>query len=83
MARVCDICGKSSKKGNQVARGIGNRVTRRTIRHQGPNLRTVRIEPDGGGNRVTMSLCTSCLKKMKRDKRVKSEKEASAQLLSA
>jgi len=55
MSKICDLCGKSALRGNLVPRGIGNRATRRTIRHQEPNLR--------------IKLCSSCLKRLKKDKR--------------
>ena len=67
MARTCELCEKTTLKGNLVPRGIGRRVTRRTIRHQRPNLRTVRIAPEEGGNKVTLKICASCLKKLKRE----------------
>lgn len=72
MARVCELCGKGSIKGNLVPRGIGNRVTRRTIRRQQPNLRTVRMAVDGG-NKMTLKLCASCVKRMKKDKKAQAE----------
>ena len=31
MSKQCQVCGKIYQKGNLVPRGIGNRVTRRTI----------------------------------------------------
>ncbi len=66
MARICDICEKGSLKGNLVPRGIGQRVTRRTIRHQMPNLRSKKLEI--GGKTVKVTLCTSCLKRLKFNK---------------
>ncbi|MBD3366516.1 50S ribosomal protein L28 [candidate division WWE3 bacterium] len=65
MARICQICQKTAKKGNSVPRGIGKRVTRRTIRRQQPNLRNKRFEVDG--KRVKLTLCASCLKRTKKD----------------
>lgn len=73
MARVCELCEKSTLKGNLVPRGIGRRVTRRTIRHQKPNLRTVRMALEEGGNKVTLRICTSCLKKLKRENKTVEE----------
>ena len=64
MSKICQICQKTYKKGNAVPRGIGKRVTRRTIRRQMPNLRNKRVEIDGRKVRVT--LCASCLKKLKK-----------------
>ena len=69
MARVCDLCGKSSQKGNVVARGIARRVTRRTIGHQEPNLRIMHVALIEGGNKVLVKLCSSCLKRLKKEKR--------------
>lgn len=68
MATTCDICGKGYLRGNQVARGIGDRVSRRTIRKQLPNLRTVRMALNGG-SKTTLYICTSCLKRMKKEKK--------------
>lgn len=68
MARVCDVCGKGYHKGNLVPRGIGRRVTRRTLRRQQPNLRTVRMAVNGD-NKMTLSMCASCLKRLKKDKK--------------
>jgi ribosomal protein L28 len=65
MARICQICQKTAKKGNRVPRGVGKRVTRRTTRRQQPNLRTKRVEIDG--RPVKLTLCASCLKKYKQD----------------
>lgn len=79
MARVCELCGKGSIKGNLVPRGIGRRVTRRIIRRQHPNLRTVRMVV-GGGNKVTLRICASCLKRMKKDKKAQVEETASPEV---
>lgn len=67
MSRICDVCGKGYLKGNQVPRGVGRRVTRRTTIHQGPNLRTKTLEINGSKTRV--KLCTSCLKRIGFDHR--------------
>lgn len=61
MSRICEICGKGYLKGNLVPRGIGRRVTRRSIRKQNPNLRSKKVELNG--QNVTLKLCTSCLKR--------------------
>ncbi len=63
MSRVCEVCGKGYLKGNLVPRGVGRRVTNRAIKKQQPNLRKKKIEIDGQTMRV--SICTSCLKRMK------------------
>jgi ribosomal protein L28 len=65
MSRICELCGKTYKKGNLVPRGIGRRVTRRTIRRQNPNLRSKKITVDG--KTFKAKICASCLKRMKKD----------------
>ncbi len=67
MSRICDICEKSSIKGNQVPRGIGRRVTRRSIIKQLPNLRSKKL--DINGQSIKVKLCSSCLKRIRKDKR--------------
>ncbi len=69
MSRVCDLCKKGYLKGNLVPRGIGRRVTRRTIRRQKVNLRTVRMAPKKGDNKITMKLCTSCYKRIRKNQK--------------
>ncbi|MBN1162145.1 hypothetical protein JXA34_00145 [Patescibacteria group bacterium] len=61
------MCGKTYQKGNLVPRGIGNRVIRRTITRKAPNLRTKRLEIDG--KKVKITICASCLKRIKKAKR--------------
>jgi ribosomal protein L28 len=63
MAKVCDICEKGYLKANQVPRGVGRRVTRRTTIKQNPNLRTKKFIIDGTA--VTLRICASCLKRIK------------------
>lgn len=65
MSKICEICGKGAMKGNLVPRGIGRRVTRRTIMTQEPNLVTKRL--DLGGDKIKIKMCTSCLKRLKKD----------------
>lgn len=65
MSKICEICGKGYLKANLVPRGIGRRVTRRTTTKKQPNLRTKRLSL--GGNKVTVKMCASCLKKLKKD----------------
>lgn len=65
MSRICDICGKTAIKGNKVARGIGNRVTRRSISMQQPNLRNKKVVIKG--TPMTIKVCTSCLSRMKKE----------------
>ncbi len=61
MSRICDICGKGYLKGNLVPRGIGRRVTRRSIKKQQPNLRVKKLEFNGQTTKV--KICASCLKR--------------------
>lgn len=63
MSKICDICEKSAQKGNLVPRGVGKRVTRRTLTSRQPNLRVKRFTING--NTVKMLLCSSCLKRIK------------------
>ncbi|HNS71296.1 MAG TPA: L28 family ribosomal protein [bacterium] len=65
MSRICQICGKGSVKAHLVSRGVGNRVTRRTIIRRMPNLRSKKFKINGVN--VRFLLCSSCLKRMKRD----------------
>ena len=69
MSKVCEICGKKYQRGKLVARGIGNRVTRRTNTRKGVNLRTKRLSI--GGKMVKIRLCASCLKRIKKGPRKK------------
>jgi len=69
MSMLCEICSKSYKKGNKVQRLIGNRVSGRSIRRQLPNLRSRRFEIEG--TVVSLKLCASCLKRFKKDSKVK------------
>jgi len=65
MSKICDLCGKGYLKGNLVPRGVGRRVTRRTNMRQQVNLRTKRLAL--GGNSISVQMCTSCLKRLKKD----------------
>ena len=67
MSKECQICGKTYQKGNLVPRGIGNRVTRRTIHRNSINLRVKRFLING--TKVKVRLCASCLKRIKKDER--------------
>ncbi len=62
MSKMCEVCGKGYLKGNQVPRGIGRRVTRRTSMRQMPNIRSKKFNIDGVN--YTVKLCASCLKRM-------------------
>lgn len=75
MAKVCEICGKGSQKGNQISRGIGQRVSRRTIIRNKPNLFNRKMKINGTSMTVTM--CSSCLKRIKfEQKAIEAEKQA-------
>lgn len=71
MSRVCEFCNKGYMKGNLVPRGIGRRVTNRAIKRQQPNIRNKKMTINGRAR--TVSICASCLKRMKFDKRKKEE----------
>ena len=69
MARVCEICGKGTQKGNTVEHrgkakylgGVGTKVTgisRRTFR---PNLQRVKVTTTEGSNK-TLRVCASCIR---------------------
>jgi ribosomal protein L28 len=63
MSKICQVCGKGYQKGNLVPRGIGRRVTKRTIAHKQVNLRSKRFIIDGTS--MKLILCASCLKRIK------------------
>ena len=65
MSKRCQICGKMYQKGKLVPRGIGNRVTRRTTKRNSVNLRVKRFNING--SKVKVILCSSCLKRLKKD----------------
>jgi large subunit ribosomal protein L28 len=68
MARVCEVCGKRTESGAQIARrglpkkkgGIGLRITGHTLRKFKPNIQRVRALVDGVPTRI--KVCTRCLK---------------------
>jgi large subunit ribosomal protein L28 len=68
MARVCDICGKRTESGRQIARrglpkkkgGIGLRVTGNTLRKFKANIQRISAVIDGVNTRV--KVCTRCIK---------------------
>jgi len=68
MARVCEVCGKRTMSGGQIARrglpkkkgGVGLRVTGHTLRKFKPNIQRVRALVDGEVKRV--KVCTRCLR---------------------
>jgi large subunit ribosomal protein L28 len=68
MSRVCEICGKKTSFGNQIARrglpkkkgGIGLKTTGVSPRKFKPNIQKVRAFINGKVQRIRV--CTSCLK---------------------
>ena len=69
MARVCEICGKRTQKGNSVETrgkakylgGVGTKITGITRRDFKPNLQRVRITTANGTNK-RIRVCTQCLR---------------------
>jgi large subunit ribosomal protein L28 len=69
MARVCEICGKGTQKGNTVEHrgkakylgGVGTKITGISRRAFRPNLQRVKVTTAEGSNR-TMRVCASCLR---------------------
>ena len=69
MARVCEVCGKHSQKGNSVETrgkakylgGVGTKITGITRRQFRPNLQRVRVTTANGTNK-TMRVCTQCIR---------------------
>ena len=68
MARVCEICGKHTRSGGQIARrglpkkkgGVGLRITGHSLRKFKPNIQRVRAVVNGEVKRV--KVCTRCLR---------------------
>jgi large subunit ribosomal protein L28 len=68
MARVCEICGKKTQSGAQIARrglpkkkgGVGLRITGHTLRKFKANIQKLRVEIDGEATRIR--ICTRCIK---------------------
>ena len=75
MSKTCDLCAKGYQKANLVPRGIGNRVTNRALTRNRVNLRSKRF--DLGGNSVRLRICTSCLKRIKKDGKAAEERASS------
>lgn len=69
MARRCEVCGKSTQKGNQIETrgkakylgGVGTKITGKTRREFRINLKPVRITTPHGENK-TSRICTRCLR---------------------
>jgi large subunit ribosomal protein L28 len=55
MARICEICGKGPRTGNNVSHA-NNKTKRRWL----PNLQRVRAVVDGKPKRIRV--CTSCIR---------------------
>ena len=68
MTEICDVCGKGYLKAKIVPRGVGNRVTKRTIKMRQANLRSKRFLVNGV--RVKIILCAGCLKRIYRDQKL-------------
>jgi large subunit ribosomal protein L28 len=68
MARVCNLCGKGNRVGNQVTirgkakylGGVGTKVTGITRRTFKPNLQRVRVTQNGTNK--TILACTQCIR---------------------
>ncbi len=68
MAKVCEICGKSTVAGNRIQHKhsiMWRYKAPKTKRQFKPNLRNIDIEVDGSVMRV--SACMKCYKKLKKD----------------
>ncbi len=69
MARVCEVCGKSTQVGNTVELrgkakylgGVGTKVTGIARRKFKPNLQTVKVTTPNGTNK-TMRVCVACIR---------------------
>ena len=69
MARMCDICGKHTQKGNAIETrgkakylgGVGTKITGKTRRQFRPNLQRVRVAQADGTNK-RMKVCTGCIR---------------------
>ena len=69
MARVCEVCGKKSQKGNSIETrgkakylgGVGTKITGITRRQFRPNLQKVHCALPNGGTK-TMRVCTQCIR---------------------
>ncbi len=69
MARVCEVCGKSTQMGNSVAHrgkakylgGVGTKVTGISRRQFKPNLQRVRVTTPNGANKC-VRVCAQCIR---------------------
>lgn len=78
MPAKCDICGKTSVKGNTIKRrgkakylgGVGRKITGVTRRRFGVNLQRIRATlPNGTSARIRV--CAQCLRSGRVQKRIK------------
>jgi ribosomal protein L28 len=76
MSKICMVCAKGYLKANLVPRGIGRRVTKRTITRKQPNLRSKRFMINGTS--LKLILCASCLKRIKYEDRLAAAEVAAA-----
>jgi len=68
MARVCNVCGKGPRVGNQVTirgkakylGGVGTKVTGITRRTFKPNLQRIHVTENG--TNMTKLVCTQCIR---------------------
>ena len=69
MARVCEVCGKSTQVGNSVELrgkakylgGVGTKITGIARRRFKPNLQRVKVTTANGTN-TTMRVCVACIR---------------------
>ncbi len=69
MARVCEVCGKSTQMGNAVETrgkakylgGVGTKLTGISRRKFKPNLQRVKVTTSNGTNK-TMRVCVGCIR---------------------
>lgn len=80
MARVCEVCGKGPRVGNQVETrgkakylgGVGTKVTGITRRKFKPNLQPVHATTKNGTNK-SMLVCAQCIRSGKIRRAVKAK----------
>ena len=80
MARVCEVCGKRSQKGNSVETrgkakylgGVGTKKTGITRRQFRPNLQRVKVAQKDGSNKY-QRICVQCIRSGAVRKAVKSK----------
>ena len=68
MAKICEICGKSTVSGNRIQHkhSVGWRYKApKTKREFKPNLRSINVEIDGTPSRVYA--CMKCYKKLQKE----------------